>query len=222
MSATDEELPRYPFGHLPEGEPLSDEDAASARTAERIRDLRNLRLMAFQIAAEVMENCAPGSKEKVQGFERMERSVRCLTVLEEELEKSRQDRRKMLRNNRLARTKEKVQKAVKDAVVKAKPTTPQTDLQKVMRDAFADYKTIDDYDGTPEEIVHRVCEILGVTPDPDLWPAPGTVPKAPPAPPVILRDPNPPILRLRENPPLYKPRPKPVAFPQGPNGHDPP
>jgi len=216
MTSTDEELPTYPFGHLPEGEPLSDEDAASARTAERIRDLRNLRLMAFQIAAEVMEHCAPGSKEKVQNFERMERAIRCLTVLEEELEKNRQDRRKMLRKERLNRTKEKVERAVRDAVVAAKPRIPSTDLQKVMRAAFADYKSIDDYDGTPEEIVHRVCELIGVTPNPDLWPAPGTEPKTPRAP-VIRPITGMPVLKLRENPPIGK-----WAKIPPPNGHDPP
>lgn len=216
MTANDEELPTYPFGHLPEGEPLSDEDAASARTAERIRDLRNLRLMAFQLAAEVMEYGAPGTKEKVQNFERMERSIRCLVVLEEELEKSRQERRKMLRSERLRKTKDKVERGVRDAVVAAKPRTPPTELQKVMRDAFADYKSIDDYDGTPEEIVHRVCKLLGVEPNLNLWPLPGTEPAKPPAP-VIRPISNMPVLPLRENPPIGK-----WARTPPPNGHDPP
>jgi hypothetical protein len=79
--------------------------------------------------------------------------------------------------------------------------TPLTDLEKVMRDAFADYKTTEHYDGTPEEIVHRVCAILGVEPDPDLWPAPGTVPAAPPKP-VIKPITGMPVLKLREDPPI--------------------
>lgn len=145
----------------------------AARQLEHLAELRGIGMaLARSLKDQAEAGAASGGGDPGLSFVRIARAVRQIIALETEISGLREKHLSRLSQLRLLERKQIVRRVVQDAVLAEEPDIDRDDMKSTLDDLFCDYEDYDDGDSAPgsiAETVARICRMLNVRFDPELW-----------------------------------------------------